>query len=83
MVDVPLCPLPQVIYLRVFDCLWKITHVICKGLVHQLQAADQKFQIIVERDMEPLICTLGGIGDEVREGFVEGSDGVIDIIMED
>ena len=33
--------------------------------------------------MKPLIGTAGRVGEEVREGFVEGSNGMIDVLGED
>ena len=82
MVDAVLCLSFQIIYLRVFDTQWEVAHVLFQCLVHQLQTIHQKFQMVGGRDVKPLIGTSGGVGDEVRKGFVEGFDREIDTLME-
>ena len=33
--------------------------------------------------MKPLVGTAGRVGEEIRKGFMERSNGMIDIFMED
>ena len=39
--------------------------------------------MIRRRDVESLVGAPGWIHDKVREGFMEGPDGVVDVLMED
>ena len=44
---------------------------------------DQNFQMVIVGNMKPLVGTSDWVGDEVRKGFMEWSDRVIDILMKD
>jgi hypothetical protein len=53
-------------------------------LFHQVEAVDQEPRVVVRRrDVKSPVCTPIGIRDEVGEGFMEGPNRVIDVVMED
>ena len=39
--------------------------------------------VIRRRDLEPLVDASGWVSDEVREGFMEGPNRVIDVLLKD
>ena len=76
-------PLPQVDHLRVGDPIWKLAHIPFQSSVHFLEAADQKFRMLIRGvDTKPLIDAPRWIADEVRKGLVEGSNWAINVLPE-
>ena len=82
-VDVSLDPLPQVFNLRVDNASRKPAHIPLQPSIHQFETTDQKFSVLIGRmDTESWIHASGWIDDEVWEGLVEGSDGVVLVVLE-
>ena len=84
MAYVLLLPLLQIIHIRVFNSFWEVTHILLQGLIHQLKTAKGKFQVMIRRrDLEPLVDAPGWVNDEVRKGFMEGLDRIVDVLLKD
>jgi hypothetical protein len=77
-------PLPQIFDLGVYDDTWELAHILLQPLAHKFEATRQKFGVMVRRIyVKSLVGAPGWINDEVGEGFVEGSDRVINVLLED
>ena len=82
-VDEPFGPLLQVGDLRVGNAIWEFAHVMLQRSVHELEAANQQLRMmIVGEDEKSPVGASGWVDDEVGKGFMEGSNGVIDILLE-
>jgi len=65
-------PLIQVDHLGVCDCTQRLARVPLQRPIYQLEAAQQKFQMVAgERDKEPLVGAPGWINNEVGEGLMK------------
>ena len=83
VVNMPLSPFLQVVDLRVYDTIWELAHVLLQPSIHQLEAANQELRVMIgEGDVEPWIGTPGWIDDEVGKGSMEGSNRLIDVVLE-
>ena len=70
--DISFDPLIQIVDLGVRDGIRELAHIPLQGLIHQLEAANQKFLMMTgEREVEPFVGAPNWVDDEVGKGFVE------------
>ena len=83
-VNVPLDPLLQVTDVRVCDVIRELAHILLQRSIHEIEAAEEESRMVIRgRDLKPLVVAPLRVHDEVREGFMKGSNRVTDIFMED